>query len=413
MSSVTCLALVPPQDVRCTNPVPNVAAGHLWCPRCHRAERKHYDSYKHYSNTLDTYDNTKICTDLEAITNCDLSETLGSWAKYLRKKLTLYGRVIRGREYHHGRFHAGGDSSHLYYLGVLYDERSETDAALLAVNLRHDEISGITSSDLEDAHQEEVAEILGWKDSAASEVVVGEDPYADRFEEDRGRERDLLIERFFAFRTTAMLHGIDTADQFIDYMERLLILAISERSGMRALLHPGASDVETFLAQDIVTLEELKQIYVAVHLMPPQRVLSAINDAFRSQQDEHDVVLGRRIYKHQSDGKICFAAWDLFEDVMPCRHCALQGSHRLEHWTQIERLATLSLRFWNWEPENVAELSGADMLFHLSGVFGERKWERHYPKPYRNKKLNFWAQTERPAGLYLKVTDFSHRPTGR
>jgi hypothetical protein len=190
-------------------------------------------------------------------------------------------------------------------------------------------------------------------------------------------------------------------------MERLIILAIRERSGMRTLLHASpaeAVDVETFLVQDIVTLDELKQIYVALHLMSPRTVLGAINDAFRSEEEPHEVVLGRRIYRNEAEGETCFTAWDLFEDVMPCRHCALQGCHRLEEWTKIDRLATVSLRFLSWQPENVASFSRADTLFHLSGVFAERKWERYSPKPHHIPKRGIWVQMARPSGLYLKVS---------
>ncbi|KAJ7491327.1 hypothetical protein B0H11DRAFT_2008683 [Mycena galericulata] len=399
MSGATCLALLPVHNHRCSDPP---KAGYPWCPFHHGAERRHHNTYKYHSDALDNFDNSTVCTDVESIMDCDSLENLRLWATGLRKKLNLCEKVIQGRRYHHDRFHSGGDSNHLFYISVLLDRHMETEAALLAVNQRHDELSGLTSSDSEDLDEEEVTAIIGWKNSSAGEATEREDPYADRFEEDRRRERALLIDRFLAFRKAALLHGPDTAEPFTDYMERLLILAIRERSGMRTLLYTGATDVEAFLEQDIVTLDELKQIYVAVHLMPPQTVLRAINDAFRSVEETHDVILGRRIYRDAWSGEICLAAWDLFEDVIPCRHCALQGCYRLEEWTQIERLTTLSLRFLSWQPEGAASFSGADTLFHLSGVFAERKWERHHPKPYRQPKNTGWAQTERPAGLYLK-----------
>ncbi|KAJ6579104.1 hypothetical protein DFH09DRAFT_1276049, partial [Mycena vulgaris] len=164
--------------------------------------------------------------------------------------------------------------------------------------------------------------------------------------------------------------------------------------GLRALLHPGAADVEAFLAQDIVTLDELKQIYVAVYFMPPQTVLRAIADAFRTAEDAYDVVLGRWIYNDAGDGEICLSAWDLFEDV---RHCALQVSPALDDWAQVEQLATLSLRFLSWQLANTAELSRADMLFHLTGVFVEHKWERRTLRPQFSHKLGMWCkQTAQP-----------------
>ncbi|KAJ6577194.1 hypothetical protein B0H19DRAFT_1252572 [Mycena capillaripes] len=75
----------------------------------------------------------------------------------------------------------------------------------------------------------------------------------------------------------------------------------------------------------------------------------------------------------------------------------------------MDRLATVSLRFLNWQPENVASFSHADTLFHLSGVFAKCKWERYLPKPYR--KRGTWVQIEKPSGLYLKLkhTDAYHR----
>ncbi|KAJ6552828.1 hypothetical protein B0H19DRAFT_154875 [Mycena capillaripes] len=343
---------------------------------------------------------------------CGASEILAGWVKCLRKKLNLCDKVIRGRRYHHDRFHAGGDSEHLYYLSVLAVWRAETENALQAVNRRHDEICGITSFDPEDLDDEEVAAVLDWDATPPSDVPASEDPYTDRFEEDQRRERSRLIERLFAFRKAALLHGDDTRSQFIDYMERLVILAIRERSGLRALLHGDAADVDEFLRQEIVTLEELKHIYVAVHVMSPRMVLGAIIDAFRPPQESHDAVLGRRIYREEYDGEICFTAWDLFEDVMPCRHCALQGCHRLEEWNKIDRLATLSLRFLNWQPENLTSFSRADTLFHLSGVFAERKWERFCPKPFLSAKHGkLYVEIQRPAGLYLKTltTDFYKR----
>ncbi|KAF7345690.1 Epimerase domain-containing protein [Mycena venus] len=404
VAGATCPALIPPQNLPCGKPV-NVSKQHTWCLPHHKAERKHYHTYKRFSDELDNFDHSSVCTDLNYIKSCGISETLSCWATHLRRKLSLYDKVIRGREYHHWRFYGGGDPAHICYLEVLSAGRRETEVALLAVNRRHDELYGVTSSDPEDLDDEEVAAILGWDTAPPSDIIVPEeDPYADQFEEERRRERSRLIQQLFAFRKAALLHGEDTRAQFIDYMERIVILAMLERSGMRPLLHAGAKDVEDFLAQDIVTLDELKQIYVAVHLTTPQTIFSAINDAFRSADDPHDVVLGRRIYAEESNDEICFAAWDLFEDVMPCRHCALQGCQRLEEWTRIERLATLSLRFLNWQSEDVASFSRADTLFHLSGVFAERKWERFSPAPYKSKKHgNQWVQIERPAGLYLKL----------
>ncbi|KAJ7172835.1 hypothetical protein C8R43DRAFT_675494 [Mycena crocata] len=414
MPDPTCPALVPPHDHKCSLRI-NFLKGHKWCLRHHKAERRHHDSYKHYSDALDSFDNSDVCTDVEVVASCGSLETLGRWAARLRQKLTLYARVIRGRTYHHDRFHAGGDATHQYYIRLLTSQQQEHEGVLEAVNRRHDEISGIVFPDSEDVDEEEVAAILGCEDSATDANVPEEDPYADHFEEEQRRERSLLIQCFFAFRKTALLHGDDTRAQFIDYMERLVILAICERSGMRALLHPGAADVEAFLAQDLITLDELKQVYVAVHLMPPPKVLRAINDAFRGDEEEHDVVLGRRIYANEWYGAdICLAAWDLFEDVMPCRHCALQGSSRLEDWTKIEQLSTLSLRFLNWQPENVANFSGADTLFHLSGVYQERKWKRKYRRAHRSPHVpGQWLEIEHPSGLYLKFplsnTDIYHR----
>ncbi|KAJ6606912.1 hypothetical protein B0H10DRAFT_576527 [Mycena sp. CBHHK59/15] len=239
------------------------------------------------------------------------------------------------------------------------------------------------------------------------------DPYQDRFEEDQRRERSLLLDRFFTFCKAADLYGTDTCAQFIDYMERLLIIAILDRSGLRTVLTNKCSDVESFLALDIITLDELKQIYVAVHLMSPQKVLCAINDAFRTDRDAHNVILGRRIYNEDQGGQIPLKAWDLFEDVTPCRHCALQGSYSLEAWTEIDRLATLSLRFSQWQPPNVAAFSRADMLFHLSGVFAERKWKCKSPRARFSHKFGLWVEKESPSGLYLKFplanADVYHR----
>ncbi|KAF8126227.1 hypothetical protein K438DRAFT_970208 [Mycena galopus ATCC 62051] len=317
--------------------------------------------------------------------------------------IVISSRVIRGRRYHHDTFHAGGDSPHLHYITVLNESKRETEIVLLAVNQRHGELDGVTS-DPEDLDDDKVAAILGWDSAPPPSDPGAEDLYyTDQFEDERRRERTRLIRQFLAFRKTAQLHGEDTREPFIDYMERLVILAILERSGMRTLLHGGAADVEDFLTQDIVTLDELKQIYVAVHLMTPQQVFSAINDAFRGVHEPHDIVLGRRIYEEESTDEICLAAWDLFEDVMPCRHCALQGCQRLEEWTKIERLATLSLRFLNWQSADVGSFSRADTLFHLSGVFAERKWERFSPPAYWAKKAGLWVQIDRPAGIYLKV----------
>ncbi|KAJ7688161.1 hypothetical protein B0H17DRAFT_1135812 [Mycena rosella] len=42
------------------------------------------------------------------------------------------------------------------------------------------------------------------------------------------------------------------------------------------------------------------------------------------------------------------------------------------------------------------------MLFHLSGVFAERKWEHHSPKPKWERKLGMWVQRQSPSGLYFK-----------
>lgn len=335
--------------------------------------------------------------------------------------------MIRGREYHHYRvcyigksllsshrllqplqFYGGGDSPHVYYLSVLATGKRETETALLAVNRRHDELCGVEFSDPEDMDDDKVAAILGW-DSASppSNIIAAADDLADQFNEERERERTRLTTQFFAFRQAALLHGEDTREAFTDYMERLLVFAILERSGMRTLLPAGAGGdgVDDFLAQDIVTLDELKQIYVGVYLMSPQQVFRAICDAFRPINDSHEVILGRRIYSSESTAPIPLAAWDLFEDVMPCRHCALQGCARLDEWARVERLATLALRFVSWQPEGLAGFSRADTLFHLSGVFAERKWERYSPKPYRAppKKSGPWVEVERPAGLYLKV----------
>ncbi|KAJ6460261.1 hypothetical protein C8R45DRAFT_1081219 [Mycena sanguinolenta] len=397
-STRTCSALVPPHDHKCpkaTDPQ------HRWCGHHHQAERKHYWSYKRPSDELD---NSPMSIDLHEIQKCSGLERLKEWAELYRERLNLYVKVIQGRRYHHDRFYAGGDSEHLFHLSKLAVGKEETEVALLAVNQRHDELCGVTSTDPQDLDADKVAAVLGW-DAPRVDVPTPSDPYTDQSEEKRRRERTLLIQQLFAFRRASQLHGEDTRLQFIDYMERLIILAILQRSGMRTLLHGDVADVDEFLAHNIITLDELKQIYVAVHLMTPQQVFGAINDAFRDAEDAHEVVLGRRIFAEESSGKICLAAWDLFEDVMPCRHCALQGCQRLEEWTKIDRLATLSLRFMNWQPEDVGKFSRADMLFHLTGVFAERKWERYSPRPFRSpKKDGPWCQIERPAGLYLKFS---------
>ncbi|KAJ6469181.1 hypothetical protein C8R47DRAFT_1078087 [Mycena vitilis] len=369
---------------------------------------------------------SSICTDVTSIQSCGILETLSSWAACLRRKLILCDKIelsvgvgtsiimIASTLTAGHQFHAGGDSEHLYWISVLCVWRAETESALEAVNQQHSELCGTTSADPEDLDEDELAAVLDWDASLSDDATAAEDPYADQFEKERRRERNHLLEQFFAFRKAALLHGDDTRAHFVDYMERLVIHAICERSGMRALLHDDIDDVEAFLVQDIITLEELKQIYVAVHTTPPRMVLNAIVDAFRDPQEPHDIVLGRRIYRQETGGEICFTAWDLFEDVMPCRHCALQGCHRLEEWTKIDRLATLSLRFLNWQPGNLESFSRADTLFHLSGVFAERTWERYRSKPFFSKRHGKqYVQIEKSAGLYLKFplanTDTYHR----
>ncbi|KAJ7025482.1 hypothetical protein C8F04DRAFT_134800 [Mycena alexandri] len=405
--STTCPALEGKARSRCSRPLKE---NHRWCRRHHKAERHHNDSYKKDSDALDKFD-ASSCTNLQIIGTCDARDTLIGWAMRLRTKLNLCSNVIHGRQYHHERFYEGGDSPHLHWITRLEQKKSEIEAALLAVNQRHDHLCGISFSDPDDLDEEQLTAVLGWE---TSPTVPTPEDLVDRFEEDHRRERTRLMEQFFAFRKVALLHGDETRAPFIDYMERLVILAIYNRSGMRTLLGAGATDVETFLGQDIVTLDELKQIYVAVHLTPPRKVLSAINDAFRSVMEPHEIVLGRRIYDKEWGGGLCLTAWDMFEDVMPCRHCALQGCDDLEEWTKIERLTRLSLRFLNWQPENVSAFSAADTLFHLSGVSAERKWERYCPPPTHSpNKYNGYVEIERPAGLYLKLplanSDIYHR----
>ncbi|KAJ7735024.1 hypothetical protein B0H16DRAFT_1577113 [Mycena metata] len=403
----TCRALEGKDRSRCSQPLKEKQK---WCVGHYKAERHHYKSYKTDSDALEKFDASSLCT-LQTIGTCDSRDTLMGWAMRLRTKLNLCSTVIRGRQYHHDRFYEGGDSPHLHYITRVEQKKTEIEAALVAVNQRHDHLCGISSSDPYDLDEEHLTAVLGWESSPS---VPPRENLVDRFEEDQRRERTRLIEQFFAFRKVVLLHGDATREQFIDYMERLVILAIRTRSGMRTLLGAGAPDVGAFLAQDVVTLDELKQIYVAVHLTPPRKVLGAINDAFRSASEPHEVVLGRRIYDKESSGAICLTAWDMFEDVMPCRHCALQGCDDLEEWTKIERLATLSLRFLNWQPENVSAFSAADTLFHLSGVFAERKWDRYCPPPTHSpNKYTGYVEIERPAGLYLKLplanSDIYHR----
>ncbi|KAK6984996.1 epimerase domain-containing protein [Favolaschia claudopus] len=390
-----CLALV--KDQRCAQ---HIAQEYKWCSTHHQAERKHYNTYKRSTFALENFDDSSICVIPGTIKICRSTHILSRWAKNLREKLTLIDKCIRGREYHHTRFHAGGDSAHLHYLSSLRVHRDETETALLAVNLRHDALSGVSAPDPKLVDDEKVAAVLGWD---AQSDASSEESYTDHYAEARRLERTRLLQQLFAFHKVAALHQEDTRAHFIDYIERLIILAILDRSALRTLLDSAdpRTTVEAFLQQEnTVTLEELKQIYVAVHLTPPHEVFRAINDAFRLVHDKHDVVLGRRIFVNESTDPICLAEWDLFEDVMPCRHCALQACHRLDEWAKVERLATLSLRFISWQPDGVAGFSRADTLFHLSGVFAERKWEQYSPKPY--KKHGVWIEIQRPAGLYLK-----------
>ncbi|KAK7031965.1 epimerase domain-containing protein [Favolaschia claudopus] len=394
----TCLALV--KDQRCAQPI---AQEYKWCSPHHQAQKKHYNTYKRFTFALESFDDSSICVIPGTIKICRSTNILSRWATNLRDKLTLIDKCIRGREYHHNRFHAGGDSAHLHFLSSLRGDRDETETALLAVNLRHDALCGVSSPDPKLVDDEKVAVILGWDTESDALSEQSEESYTDHYDEERRQERTRLLQQLFAFRKVAALHQDNTRAPFIDYIERLIVLAILDRSALRTLLDSvdARTTVEAFLQQEnIVTLGELKQIYVAVHLTPPYNVFRAINDAFRPAPDKHDVVLGRRIFANESTDPVCLAAWDLFEDVMPCRHCALQGCHRLDEWSKVEQLATLSLRFISWQPDGVSEFSRADTLFHLSGVFVERKWEQYSPKPY--KKHGVWIEIQRPAGLYLK-----------
>ncbi|KAJ7065556.1 hypothetical protein C8F01DRAFT_748979 [Mycena amicta] len=400
---MVCPAIDPKTKARCSQPVlvwtrATCKAG-TWCWPHYHAQKSHYKRYKKDSDAFAQFDDSKICMDHARIGACCVLQILAGWAVGLREKLSHCRNAICSRQYHHDRFHGGGDEAHIRFIRYLHNQRRLIELTLEVTNKRHDELSGTTATKATDHDPEEIEAVMEYHT-----------PATDRFPLDAST----LLARLFSFRKFERIHR-EPDDQprwarFVDFMERIIILAMQARSGMRTLLaSPRALDVdvETFLSDNsLITMDELQQIYVAVHLMPPPSVLHAINDAFRSEaeDDPHTLVLRRRIYANPAIA-ICLDAWDMFEDLMPRRHWAIQASPNLTAWTEVDRIASLGLRFNRWQSPRIMGDSGtsasASIIFPLSGVFVQREWDREIASRQIREYKQRWVEKDRPAALYL------------
>ncbi|KAF7296395.1 hypothetical protein HMN09_01109800 [Mycena chlorophos] len=382
-----------------------IAPEHTWCPHHHSQQRKAYTAYKNLSDKLETYDNTRICMRHDTIAACADLLTLESWAIALRDKHALCLRAIATREDHHRQFYEGGDEGHRRYIEDLYIECDVMVAALAVIAQRHDELSGIVLS--ESAEPECDADEI-------EAVMEYHTPTSDHFLTSL-ITRPELLERLFSFRKFQRIHKLGSEEwgRFVDFMERVIIQALRRRSGMRTLLaspNIDGLDLEEFLANDsLLTLDELKQIYVAVHLTSPRHVLRSINDSFRSgdpAKEPHTMILGRRIYYDPSP-TVCLDAWDMFEDFMPERKWAMHAAPTLTAWTEVDRIISLGLRFTSWQPHYLDIDAGpvpASIAFPLSGVFIQYEWKQALGKII-HLDSGEWIEIDQPAALYLKFSE--------
>nr|GAT53759.1 predicted protein [Mycena chlorophos] len=385
-----CPAIDRKTKTRCGQPIRR----REWCYGHWKAQKNHYDSYKYDSDAYARFDNTTVCTDYDLIAACGDSSQLARWARELRIKQNLCRRAIDSRRYHHNRFFGGGDDAHLRFINELCEERTFMDSVFDAIARRYDELSAANLPTEPDRDSEEVEAVMQYHHDT---------PTSARAE---------LLERLFSFRKFERLHKDDPErwTRFVDFMERIIIQTLRRRAGIRPLLDclGAAPDLtlHAFLADEsVITFEELQQVYVAVHLVHPRYVLRSISDAFRSTEDPHIFILGRRIFEEPTPNP-CLDAWDMFEDFMPARKWAIHAAPTLSAWIEVDRIVALGLRFPSWQPPHLDVDAGptpASIVFPLCRTFIQYEWERASGQISRKSKKE-WIEEDRRAALYLKFS---------
>ncbi|KAF7296396.1 Epimerase domain-containing protein [Mycena chlorophos] len=397
----TCPAIDVRTQTKCGRPVTR----RDWCTGHFIAQKSHYKTYKHDSDAFARFETTKISTDLAEIALVKNAKRLREWFAKLRKGMALCARAIDSRAFHHTQYFGGGDMGHHQFLISLRTKHGIIEQAVEAIAQRHDEISSNPPSNEHDRDTEEIEAVLRYHASDA-----------EHFSIHRITRQDLL-RRLFSFRKFHCIHQVDSDEwtRFVDFMERIIIQVMRRRAGMRMLFANSKLvrlTFESFLSSEaLVTPEELKQIYVGVHLTPPRHVLRSINDAFRSTdpaKDPHIIILGRRIYDNV-DAPICLDAWDVFEDFMPARKWAIHAAPNLTAWLEIDRIIALGLRFTSWQPPHLdidAGKTPASIVFPLTRVFIQFEWPRVVGPPAISRKYKKeWIETERRAAVYLKFSE--------
>lgn len=77
-------------------------------------------TYKRYSLAVDSFDNSMLPDDIEAIDSEKDLVRLRDWSEQCRQKWSLVRRVIVARAEHHQQFYAGGDWGHCLFVESLY-----------------------------------------------------------------------------------------------------------------------------------------------------------------------------------------------------------------------------------------------------------------------------------------------------
>jgi hypothetical protein len=264
-----------------------------------------------------------------------------------------------------------------------------------------------------DSTQEDAQEIEGRRETFISEAVPEQDMDVqgddDPFEAAESWNREFWIKRILVYHDLASQVKEDVIkNHIVDYMERLLVLAIIRRPTLASFLDPDISDVALFLHQPSITLHELKQLAFDFMSMPPRTVFNAIIDAFRNTDEPSTLTLGRRLFSSPYHGEIPLEAWDLYADLTACTHCVLKTCPSLGEWTRIQRIGAVSQRYceWRWpsiQPNTTSTRSIQDIFFCLVGIFCAERWPTSVQEVKYDPDLNIWVERDLPTGLYMKV----------
>ncbi|KAF9467187.1 hypothetical protein BDZ94DRAFT_1249801 [Collybia nuda] len=244
-------------------------------------------------------------------------------------------------------------------------------------------------------------------ESLKRDLIVSFDEVDDPWEAGRQCTREFWIRQILLYRKLAEVstpRDETRRDQIIEYMDRLVILAILRNPSLAARLDSQAhSSVTEFVASAELSVEELEALAHTFISTPLQVVFHAIMDIFRSDGN-HDTVLGRKIYSTISDSPVPFRAWELLQDVENnCPYEVHNICPSLSDWLTLQNTTTMggAFRDWEWPPSPTFNEVECIFRFCRAFVHGRYKLTKHDV----HVSVSEYHEAELPAGMMIMCED--------